>query len=1097
MIKKISLLLFLSSVYSAYSQSEFVMSGQNTFSVTNAVFYDDGGEIGNVGNDTSITTFIGINSVEIYFTDFNIPYDAILNIYSGESTSGELVGSFRSHDKPWNYKAKSITIEYIPSPTGASGRGWRGIVKENNVFKPDQVLATQPESDCPNAIPLCSNSTVVVSSAQYVNTGNINDDSGGCYGGTGSGGSVWYSFTPQATGPLDFLIIPTGSTDYDFVLWDITGGCSSKTEVLCNYSATHGSTGAASGGASASEGSGGSLLCTRPTVTLGRTYAICINFYGGSNDGYTLSFKNEASSVNILDNTPPTITNVIGNGCTNTTVLDVYFSEWINCTTLQASDFTMPGETFTMIADNCVNGKTNHVQISVSPALTATSGTPTNYNLSVLNSGAGTSMTDMCGNPMNQTFVVTLGVVPTANAGPDKYNCKSPGFFGTFNYSSVTLSGSGGSAGSFYFWSDGSTGASPSVSPTQTTNYTLTVTQGACAATDVMTVFTEVKPTVNLGPDITMCTGFPLSMSTSGGGTYQWQVQTGSGFFGPTMSNIAGATSSSYSTVPVQYAATGATYYQVNVVSPNGACTASDQIKITFGSGVFSIAADKTFLCQGQSVTLSMPSGMTAYNWSTGTSANSPLVVNPSTTTSYTVTSTTVGCTGTASITIPVRPIQSVAASALPNMACAGTPVNLAATPSNANSTVTDNFESANGFTLVNGTYNKWYWGTAAFCNGSKGLYIGTTAANNSYSVVSGLTSMAATNHAYKDYSITSYCNASLSFNWKCGGNTSASLKVWIVPNTFIPAAGTAITASATNSLVGTYYGTTASCTTVTVDLSPYATQTVRVVFSWANTGGLFATAAAPPAASIDDIVFTESTNYSYNWSASSGGLSATSQSVIVNPSSATDYSVTVTRCDGCVANNVVSVAACVVLPIELLSFSAECKNFERVIRWTTVSEKENDYFIIQKSTDAYNWIELTKVYSTGNTNTIKNYDFIDADQTNHVVYYRIAQVDKNQNFEILKTIELSCESKGMSINYYPNPMNDILMINMKNIFGNSATINIYNALGQKVKDVFLTGQNGLNAQHQIDCSLFADGIYTIHFETNTFSDIQKIIKTH
>jgi len=287
-------------------------------------------------------------------------------------------------------------------------------------------------------------------------------------------------------------------------------------------------TGATSGGASASEGSSGSLLCTRPTVTLGRQYAICINFYGGSNDGYTLQFKNEASSVAITDNINPSITYATGNGCTNTTVMDVYFSEWINCTTLQATDFTMPGRTFTMLNNYCNGGKTNHVQISVSPALTAVAGTATNYTLSVLNSGVGTSMNDMCGNPMNMNYVITLGQTPTANAGPDKYNCKSPGAFGIgSNYSSVTLNGSGGAPGSIYNWSDGSTGQTPSVAPTQTTTYTLTVTQGACTATDVVTVFLENQPTVNIGPDILMCSGLPLTLNASGGGTYQWQVQTG------------------------------------------------------------------------------------------------------------------------------------------------------------------------------------------------------------------------------------------------------------------------------------------------------------------------------------------------------------------------------------------------------------------------------------------------------------------------------------------------------------------------------------------------------------------------------------------
>ena len=888
------------------SRDTYLMDKNKTIELMSGVFFDDGGESKNVSNKHIITTFSSKDGMlELYFTDFNIPYDALLKIYDGTSVNGELLGVFKSSDKLWNFKAKNITIEFIPSKSNASGRGWRGVLRQSNVSK-NPTVQSAPESDCPNAIPLCANNTVVVSASQYVDLGSINDDSGGCYSGTGSGGSVWYSFTPQATGPLDFLIVPAGSTDYDFVLWDITGGCGSKTEVLCNYSATHGSTGAASSGASASEGSSGSLLCTRPTVTIGHQYALCINFYGGSNDGYTLQFKNEASSVAITDNIPPTITYVTGNGCTNTTILDVYFSEWINCATLQAADFSMPGHTFTMVNDFCNGGKTNHVQIGVTPALTAVAGTPSSYTLSVLNTGAGTSMNDMCGNPMNVNYVITLGVAPLANAGPDKYNCKSPGLFGIgYNYSSVTLNGSGGSAGSMYNWSDGSTGQTPSVAPTQTTTYTLTVTQGACTATDVVTVFTETAPTVNLGPDILMCSGLPLTLNASGGGTYQWQVQSGTViFFGtPTFSTIPGATASSYSTTPVQYGSTGATYYQVNVTSPNGGCTVTDQIKITFGSGSFGVLSSKPFLCAGETTTLSLPPGMTAYTWNTGTSPNAPLVVTPGATTSYTATSTTAGCTGTAVVTVPVRSLPVVIASASPSVICAGNTATLSAAPTGSNVTITEDFETANGFTLVNGANNKWYWGTAAFAAGTKGLYIGTAAANNNYDIGNFFTPKTATNHAYKDYAVNSFCTSDLSFKWKCNGQAAqAELTVWLVPNSFVPTAGTAITAGAGNVLLGGPYSGQTTYQNVTLSLAPYAGQTARIVFQWVNTGAAIVggPTVANPAASIDDVVFNESMSYSYNWSSSPGGLGAISQSLTVSPSVVTAYSVTVTRCDGC-----------------------------------------------------------------------------------------------------------------------------------------------------------------------------------------------------
>jgi len=185
-------------------QNTFLMKAKQEFSVSNGVFYDDGGPSSNVSDNYSIATFSGNNEIlEIYFEEFNIPYDAKIKVYDGISNKGKLLGVFTSKDKPWNFKAKNLTVEYIASASNAPGKGWKGVLRTSKVTK-NNAIQSAPESDCPNAIPLCTNNTAIVSASQYVDLGSINDDSGSCYGGTGSGGSVWYSFSPQATGPLDF-----------------------------------------------------------------------------------------------------------------------------------------------------------------------------------------------------------------------------------------------------------------------------------------------------------------------------------------------------------------------------------------------------------------------------------------------------------------------------------------------------------------------------------------------------------------------------------------------------------------------------------------------------------------------------------------------------------------------------------------------------------------------------------------------------------------------------------------------------------------------------------------------------------------------------
>lgn len=976
-----------------FGQQQILLEDHQTYYTNNAVLYDNGGAAGSMTNTAfQATVHASSGYIRLQFTYFDLPSGSSFRIFYGLDTS-LLVGVYDGTLKPVDLKGKGFTLVYTPGDNNEVRRGFEGVITPYIEYAHEKV--TMPESDCINAIPLCGNSTVNTSANQYDNTGLVNDDNGSCYSGTGNGGSVWYSFTPQTNGNLDFLISPAGSTDYDYVLWDITNGCANKTQVSCNFSATQGATGLTSGGTTNSQDASGTTTNQLEAVNSTHVYALCINYYGGNNDGFNLTFHNLASTVNIVDNIPPTIVNAYSPNCASATTFTVNFSEYIDCNTLQASDFSMPGHTVALTTTNCSGGKTISVVITISPALA-----PGNYSLTVNN------MTDLCGNPLNQVFPINTLVNPTPNAGPDAVACSTPGLFGTTNYGSVTLTGSGGAS---YSWSTGQTSAAITVSPSATTTYTLTAITGSCALTDQVTVTVSPSPTPNLGPDQTICSGFPVTLTASGGVSYQWQSTTTTFFGSPTgWTNIPGATSASYTASPV-----GTIYYRVLVTNAAG-CTGNDWIKITIGSGTFGITAPP-FVCQGNSVTLTLPASMTQYTWNVaGTpigTANTALTVTPATTTTYTAVSTTPGCTGSANVTVPVNLISPITTNANPTTACVGVPVNLTSNaPANADNSSTENFESANSYTLVNGTNNRWYRGTAAFAAGSFGLYIGTAATNNNYSIGSAFSPTAATNFAYRNYSVTSYCNPTLSFKWRCNGQSGqAELTVWAVPTTFTPVAGTQITASASNVLLGgPYFGSGATYTNVTLNLQQFAGTSVRIVYQWRNTGAalILGPVVANPAASIDDIVFTDVTTYNYNWTSSPAGYSAITPNSIANPTSATSYSLTVTRCDGCPVSSSISVTNCTPLPVELEEFGGANKGVYNDLRWKVASEINNDYFTLERSDDVSEWKQAAIVNGAGTTTEEQLYSYYDFEFTpNKINYYRLSQTDFNGEPRVISNV--------------------------------------------------------------------------------------------
>lgn len=1082
-LKLIIASIFILLCEQLFSQNEYMMGKSSLVKTSQAIFYDDGGKNGDVSNQPQLITFEAQSgSIEIYFAEFDIPYDAEMRVYNGRTTDDELIAIFHKGDKIFNIKYPTITLQYVPSISNLKSKGWKGIIIPSSVYKGTKVLATKPESDCPNAIAICSNTTINTSANQYTDTGIINDDAGTCYSGTGSGGSVWYTFTPQSNGPLDFAIAPLGSTDYDFVLYDITAGCANKVELSCNFSSTTGSTGLSSLGSTNSEPASGIVWCQRVNVVTTKKYALCINYYGGTNGGFSLTFKNEASSVSIWDLTPPTILNAYSANCSSTTTLMVTFSEQCQCTTIQGTDFTIPGYSFTVSNTFCnSNNGSLQVALVVSPALT--SGT---YTMNA------TNILDMCGNNMNSNYVIVLGSPPIPTISAAAVVCKNPGFLGigfAYSPSSQVLTGGGGTS---YIWNGSINSPTLSVSPTSTTIYTITALQGACAGTATRQVIVE-QVIANAGPDQTICAGFPTLLTASGGGTYQWQ--SGTSASGP-WSSIGGATTNTLNISPGV-----TTWYRVIVTGPNG-CTSNDVIKVTTGAGSFGITTSKPFACQGENITLSLPAGITSYTWSTGTSANTPLVVAPLTTTNYTATSTTAGCVGSATIAIPVRLNPIAAATASPITACPGVPITLSATPTPSATTTSsaEDFEGASTvFALVNGANNKWYHGNFNKCNGLKSLYIGTAATDNNYINFSGFSGKAATNFAYRDYSITGYCSADLTFNWKCLGKATDFLSVWIVPTTVTPVAGTALVASPLNIMVGgPYWNAGTTCNSSTISLSQFVGQTVRLVYCWQNTAGslISGNTAASPAALIDDVILTQTDSYGYSWVSNPVGLSSTMQNVTTTPTVATDYSLTVTRCDGCTSTATTSVGVCLVLPVELISFDGHCNNDEVSLKWITASESNNSYFVIEKSKDGNNWTEATRVLSSGNSNSIKHYNYNDEHPYRDLSYYRLVQVDKNQNAKELGIIAADCAMFNPSITYYPNPFKSTLTLDLRNIKGNSASVSVYNVLGQKIKEQFFNGDGMLNGKYDLDFSILSNGAYYLHFESQDFSDIRKIIKS-
>ncbi|MDQ0592874.1 hypothetical protein QFZ37_001243 [Chryseobacterium ginsenosidimutans] len=163
------------------------------------------------------------------------------------------------------------------------------------------------------------------------------------------------------------------------------------------------------------------------------------------------------------------------------------------------------------------------------------------------------------------------------------------------------------------------------------------------------------------------------------------------------------------------------------------------------------------------------------------------------------------------------------------------------------------NFTAGNDLGFTTGTQvNKWYYGSATGNTGSSIYISNTNGTTNEYSL-----SSTSTVHAFRDIAVpTGTTTATFSFDWKADGESSFDfLRVWLVPASFTPTAGTQIAAGTGRIQIGGNYnlqGTTwQTVLNPTLNISSFAGQTMRLVFEWKNDGS----GGNQPPAAIDNII--------------------------------------------------------------------------------------------------------------------------------------------------------------------------------------------------------------------------------------------------
>ncbi|MBK8369069.1 MAG: T9SS type A sorting domain-containing protein [Bacteroidetes bacterium] len=411
----------------------------------------------------------------------------------------------------------------------------------------------------------------------------------------------------------------------------------------------------------------------------------------------------------------------------------------------------------------------------------------------------------------------------------------------------VTLTGGGAGITSFT-WNTGATTQSIAVTPSVTTQYTVSGSNGTCIGTRTVNISVVALPSVTLtASSPSICPGVSTILTAIGAQTYSWSTgtsnSTGTISVAPTTSTtysvnaqklgcykmysinitvnpsptVAVSNQTACAGNSVNLTASGATTYSWNtgattssisvaptsnttytVIGASGGCTNTKTVSVSVSASP-TVAANSVSVCAGNAVNVTA-SGAASYSWNTGATTAS-ISVTPTSTTVYTVTGTTTGCTNTKTVTVTVNALPNTSVSS--TTICSGSTGTLAASGA---STYSWNTGSTNANLAVNPTVNTNYTVTGTSAAGCVKTATASVTVGSAPSIAANSTSICIGSSA------TIMASGVNTYTWNTSSNSSS------------------ITVSPTSTTVYTVSGNLVGCATTAVKVVTVTVNALPVV---------------------------------------------------------------------------------------------------------------------------------------------------------------------------------------------------------------------------------------------------------------------------
>ena len=180
-------------------------------------------------------------------------------------------------------------------------------------------------------------------------------------------------------------------------------------------------------------------------------------------------------------------------------------------------------------------------------------------------------------------------------------------------------------------------------------------------------------------------------------------------------------------------------------------------------------------------------------------------------------------------------------------------------------------------------------------------------------------------------------------------------------------------------------------------------------------------------------------------------------------------------------------------LPVELISFNANCISNETKIEWQTASEHNTSHFVVERSFEGTKWEKLGEVTAAGNSTSILNYSFIDtALGARALTYYRLEQLDIDGKSETFGPVSSDCAIEYTSIGLQPNPCATEVTLSIASQIPTEVNYTLISPEGKVLETKQIVVHSGITL-YTFDVSHYPSGMYMMRFDVNDKRFIKKL----